>query len=424
MMGINKIAQTCSLQNDTLMDNYRSILTTGSLDFITLCQAQVSLLTQSFNASWVGVYLRESSNPENPASTNLIPAYFYPENKQNLPFLSEQENQVFFLLNGRSQLNQEMPVSQDLETQINVNNQVVMPLLYDNIFMGLLIVRRNKIPWNESELSQIEKIATTLAIACSWEKGKGWYQQRLQELENIRNFTDNKIDDLLHQLRNPLTALRTFAKLLLKRILPEDNNQKIVQNILREGDRLQQLIQNFQQEDHGQMVLEGSVIPQANFLLPAQSGKTSDLTALVAPLIESALAIAEEKNINIEAELNQTPVLIQGNDQAIQEVLSNLIDNAIKYTPKGGQVKINLVEQDNYQGVKIADNGYGIPKEDQKRIFERKYRGKQEQGQIVGSGLGLAIVKELVTQMKGKIELISPNEFNGTTFIVWFAKSQ
>lgn len=424
-MGINQIAHNRSLQNKAFMDNSHSILTTLSRDFLALCQAQVTLLTQSLNAAWVGVYLTEDSSKNSP-STNLIPAYFYPQSNPNLPFLSEQENQVLLLLNGQSKVEQDSSLPHDLETKINRHNQIIMPLLYEEIFMGLLVVRRSESPWNELELTQIEKIATSLAIARSLEKSNSWYQQKLRQLENFINFQDHKIDNLLHQLRNPLTALRTFAKLLLKRILPEDNNNKVVQNMLRESDRLRDLLQQFQQEEKSKsslLELKGHSVEQTNFLLPAQSARETDLIAIVASLLDSAIAIAEEKKIKVEGHFGKNPVFVQGNSQAIREVVSNLIDNAIKYTPKGGQVKIELIKKEKYQGIKITDSGYGIPLEDQDHVFERNYRGVQQLGAIPGTGLGLAIVKELVEQMQGQIELISPNELNGTTFVVWWLAS-
>jgi signal transduction histidine kinase len=118
------------------------------------------------------------------------------------------------------------------------------------------------------------------------------------------------------------------------------------------------------------------------------------------------------------------------NAKALREVLNNLIDNALKYTPTGGEVKIYSIEkleqaQQNWLGIAISDSGYGIPLEDQQKIFERHYRGRQAQSDIPGSGLGLAIAKDLIEKMGGKIEIISPNNIEkntslpGTTMIVW-----
>ena len=149
-------------------------------------------------------------------------------------------------------------------------------------------------------------------------------------------------------------------------------------------------------------------------------------------VLDARLAIAQEKNIHFTADIRDGIPPVQANARALREVLSNLIDNAIKYAPPGGtvQIAVGLERTDatgTWQGIAIGDTGYGIPEADRDRIFERHYRGIQERGHIPGTGLGLAIVKELVEQMHGKIELISPNglsrspSFPGTTFIVWLA---
>lgn len=109
--------------------------------------------------------------------------------------------------------------------------------------------------------------------------------------------------------------------------------------------------------------------------------------------------------------------------------MNNLIDNALKYTPARGKVEIltcrRSTDKQNWLGIAIKDTGCGISPQDREHIFERHYRGVQAEGDILGSGLGLAIAKELVEQMNGEIELISPNNlaedeaFVGTTFIIW-----
>ncbi|MGL4619252.1 MAG: sensor histidine kinase, partial [Chroococcidiopsis sp.] len=111
----------------------------------------------------------------------------------------------------------------------------------------------------------------------------------------------------------------------------------------------------------------------------------------------------------------------------LREVLSNLLDNAIKYTPPGGKIYVQAgLERDNFQGIAISDTGVGIPPQDLERIFDRHYRGRQADSDIPGTGLGLAIAKALIEQMQGTIEVFSPalwhptpESSGGTTFIVW-----
>jgi signal transduction histidine kinase len=118
---------------------------------------------------------------------------------------------------------------------------------------------------------------------------------------------------------------------------------------------------------------------------------------------------------------------VRANPKELREVLSNLIDNALKYTPAGGKIYIQSgLEQDRMQGIAISDTGMGIPPQDLEHMFERHYRGEKADSEIPGTGLGLAIAKELIEQMQGKIQVFSPAQWHpdsniggGTTVIIW-----
>jgi signal transduction histidine kinase len=163
---------------------------------------------------------------------------------------------------------------------------------------------------------------------------------------------------------------------------------------------------------------------------PPLSLEQVDLQALLEPIIICAKAIAQEKQIRLIFQQLTPFLVIRSNRTALGEILTNLINNAIKYTPHQGEVKVILGLRSEALGhdliqIAIQDTGYGIPLEDRDRIFERHYRGIQAEGEIPGSGLGLAIVKELVVQIKGKIEVISPNPYlldsayPGSCFTLW-----
>jgi signal transduction histidine kinase len=334
--------------------------------------------------------------------------------------------------------------SQTEEKSLATRGQLVLPLVHEDTVMGFLIAIREDRQWNQRELTQAEQIAKTLAIACCLDRRQLWYQQQLSKQENLKAIEHDRLDNFIHQLRNPLTALRTFSKLLLKRLLPEDRNQSVAQSILRESDRVQELIEQFVEEieplENNTTSISVNASPltlaeierqtSSNFLLPSNSlGKEYlSVVEILTPLLASFEAIAQEQQIELSWQLPQNLPPVQANAKALREILSNLIDNAIKYTLPPGKVEIVTgIEQKefdiNYQGIAITDTGYGIPAEDQKHLFERHYRGIQAQGKIPGTGLGLAIAKELIEKMGGKIEVISPVHPNsntpGTTFIVW-----
>ena len=130
----------------------------------------------------------------------------------------------------------------------SARKEIFLPLVYQDVVLGLLVVGQRKHDWTQQELWQIEEMAKVLAIARFLDCSDRWNKQQLAQQKNILKLEHDRLDNLLHQLRNPLTALRTFSKLLIKRLLPEDKNQSVAQSILRESDRLQDLLQQFESE--------------------------------------------------------------------------------------------------------------------------------------------------------------------------------
>lgn len=126
-------------------------------------------------------------------------------------------------------------------------NQLVMPLIYQELMVGLLVTARVDRGWNQLERYDIERVGHTLAAACVLEQRSQWLEQRLHQqttaYAQIQEHQQDVLDDVLHQFRNPLTALRTFGKLLIKRLQPTDRNHAVAESIVRESDRLQELLQ-------------------------------------------------------------------------------------------------------------------------------------------------------------------------------------
>ena len=439
----------------------------ASSEFNILCQSQIKLLTQALGALWSAVYLTEESVQNR--ETSLFPFIIYPQAKseiyQKLPgielpeiwqqVISEPINNPRFLL--PDQIKEESS-SHNLKKPDNLDNkQLILPLIYENTVLGLLIVAREDRNWQDEELEQAENIAATLAIARFMDRQSQWYRKQLAVQQEANRWQKDRLDDLLHQLRNPITALKTFSRLLLKKLLPEDPNQSFAQSMLRESDRLSELLAQFEAEveevavtpverdsiyppglpfkDETGMTLSTSSVRLSdtespnrnNFLLP-DSQKELDsvnLQEILEPLIITTKAIASEKEIQLIIDIKKDIPQVKGNVPALREVFHNLIDNALKYTPSGGTVKLETKIKHGFVGIAIKDTGYGIPQEIQPQIFQRHYRGIQESGDIPGTGLGLAIAHDLIKKMQGNIELISPNElakntdFPGTTFIVW-----
>ncbi len=433
-----------------MSDNYFS-----STEFIALCQSQITILSKSLGAVWSVIYLTEEMSEDGQAQ--LFPLAVYPQSKNKkaleLPTvkLSEfwqqlQSHSIAQLLpanlTSKSTKNQS---ASNLKSGSQERKQLIVPLIHQDTFFGLLVTGREDREWQSTELKQIEEITRTIAIARFLELQYHWTKEELTVQKNLQRIERDRLDDLLHQLRNPLTALRTFGKLLIKRLLPGDDNRKIAQSILEQSDRFQQLLEQFETESNAidsidleeferrkTPVLEASdrTVAQGNFLLPSSNQELDslDLQQILQPLLNAAKAIATDRNIKLITNIPSIIPQVRGDISALREIFNNLIDNALKYTPAGGKIQLDLKTKQfspelKMLGMAISDTGYGIPIADQERIFERHYRGIQAKSDIPGTGLGLAIAQELIVKMQGEIELISPNNLSkdspGTTFVVW-----
>jgi signal transduction histidine kinase len=332
------------------------------------------------------------------------------------------------------------------------HHQIVSPLIYEGVMMGLLVTAREDREWNQREEGEIERIGKTLAIACILDQRRAWLQHQLQQEQILQEEQRDLLDNLLHQFRNPLTAIRTFGKLLFKRMRAVDPNREVATSIVRESDRLQELLQKFDQVIDLNTVNTANLTPlslpeskvvinqnqnaekqeKPVLLLPGTGEQLTNYSVadLLAPLLISAQAISQERNLQLITEIPDHLPLVRVNEKALREVLSNIIDNALKYTPAGGKILVQCGQQKgNFQGIAISDTGPGIPPEDLEHLGERHYRGVQAQTAIPGTGLGIAIAQQLIAEMQGNIEVFSPaidsiitsSHSPGATFIIWLS---
>lgn len=398
-----------------------------SSEFVALCRSQVALLTQAFGASLSIVYLTEEWVDN--TQTRLIPIAAYPDISAALekvnrlaPASERLENEGL-----APELEFEAAFPPAKSTALAQQQQLILPLVHEDMVLGLLVTEREDRPWTPWERGHIQRVADTLSLACVLDQRSQWLEETHHQQRLAQRQQHDVLDNLVHQLRSPLTALRTFGKLLAKRLKPEDGNQQIANSILRESDRLQDLLQ---QVDGAIDIGSEDLLPdyeatpespkQPIPLLPAGVLTASNLELepcsivdILQPLLESATAIAHDKGLAIRTAIPTSVALVMGNCGALREVLSNLLDNALKYTPLDGQVHVKVDQASSWVNVWISDTGFGIPEEDLPHMFERHYRGVQARGNIPGTGLGLAIARRLIEQMQGKIEVFSPLKNDG-----------
>ena len=213
---------------------------------------------------------------------------------------------------------------------------------------------------------------------------------RLKELERVRQ---DFVANVSHELRTPLTTIKGYAETLLEGALKEDVAFQFVQVIKRHTDRLTKIVDD---------LLMLSKIESKEFRLKREVISLRDLIDDVIDFVKGA---AGKKNISISRNEILPSLVLEADRNYLEQVLTNLLDNAIKYTPEGGRIAISAIEKESKEiRFSIEDNGIGIPREDIPRIFERFYRVDKGRSQdLGGTGLGLSIVKHLVQAHGGRV---------------------
>ena len=229
---------------------------------------------------------------------------------------------------------------------------------------------------------------------------------KLKESEKYRReFTAN----ITHELKTPLTSINGYAEMIASGMTKDEDTKKFAKIIQKEGKRLLKLIDLILKLSE----IEGEVNSNRN-----HSFERFDIYELANEVVNRYANIAEEKNISIK--LTGNSALINGNRRMIEDLISNLLDNAIKYNKVNGSVYLSIVTIEDKVVLKVTDTGIGIPREDSERVFERFYRvDKSRSKKISGTGIGLSIVKHIVEYHRGKI-IIKSEVDKGTEIKIIF----
>ncbi|RLW60756.1 MAG: hypothetical protein B6D70_10220, partial [gamma proteobacterium symbiont of Stewartia floridana] len=220
-------------------------------------------------------------------------------------------------------------------------------------------------------------------------------------LENERRFTA----DAAHELRTPLAALKTLAQ--AKSLSTEQAHKGFLDQVIRGVDRATHLLE--------QLLTLARMDSQS---FDESHTHQVDLQQETINVIAGIAGLALEKDIEISYDGPNDRVMVPGFSPAIQILLRNIIDNAIRYTPNNGEVTVKLVEQGSSARIEVHDTGPGIPESKQQGLYQRFRRG--EDTKIQGSGLGLAIVKRIVDLHHASIEMENRENHAGLTVSVNF----
>ncbi len=220
-----------------------------------------------------------------------------------------------------------------------------------------------------------------------------------------REFTAN----VSHELRTPLQNISGSAELLASGIVKPEDVRGFAENIYVESKRLIDLISDIIKLSHLDEEPEDFVFEK------------TDLFELAKTTYKSLTAVAAKKQVKLD--ISGESSVIEGVPSLISEIIYNLSDNAIKYNRSGGRVEIKVENREDAAVLTVEDDGFGIPKEEQERIFERFYRvDKSRSKEVGGTGLGLSIVKHAALTHNAKIELASEMG-KGSRFEIRFPKT-
>jgi signal transduction histidine kinase len=231
---------------------------------------------------------------------------------------------------------------------------------------------------------------------------------QLRKERNLSRMRSDFVSRVSHELRTPLTQIRMFAEtLLLDRVRSDDERSRYLAIIDREARRLSQMVENvlrFSRAERGEVRL---------------APREHDLAPLVRELLDEFGPLAAGRGARLAA-LVPDGAIASVDDDALRQILLNLLDNAVKYGPAGQEIRVGATPVAAGVRVWVEDEGPGIPPADRERIWQRFFRlSSHKESTIAGTGIGLTVVRDLVSLHGGR-SWVEPGERSGARFVVEF----
>ncbi len=314
----------------------------------------------------------------------------------------EYEIRTLHLADGSAlQIGQTMEKREDLLSKIRkVYLFAIIPIVLLGYIGGLFIADR--------ALTPIRKLITTLDSIVSnsridvrvpeehtdklHDELISLFNTMLDKIETLINGMRNVLDNVAHDLRTPMTRLRGTAEVTLQSEKSEDLREALV-DCIEESERIQIMLDTLMdvsEAETGAMKLNAEEI---------------DVVPVIDDVLDLYSYVAEEKGVTVKTGIPNELYVIADRSR-IRQVLANLLDNAIKYTPSGGRVDIEAIRDEKEVTITVKDTGVGISVNELDNIWDRLYRGDKSRTQR-GLGLGLSLVKAIIGAHKGYVEVLS-----------------
>jgi signal transduction histidine kinase len=211
------------------------------------------------------------------------------------------------------------------------------------------------------------------------------------ELMNAQRARSELVANVSHELRTPLAAARALAETLATGVDEAGERERFLARLVEELERL------------------GAIVQRLLWLARLESGaepfdtETLDTHALLDEAASRIAPVGEQRHVHLEAAADADAGLVLADRERVLEVLSNLLDNAVRFSPEGETVRMNASPDGGFVRFEVSDHGPGILPRDRERVFERFYTGDRSRESGAGTGLGLAIARRIVQRLGGRI---------------------
>lgn len=305
----------------------------------------------------------------NPPAERLLQKWFVTEGLDSArPIPEELYHMLDHVLNFEDKLDEELELGKSYYS-INIS-----PLYSGNAIRGAVAVIRDK-----TEETKLEKLKSDF------------------------------IANVSHELRTPIAMLQGYSEAIIDGVVTsEEDQQEMIRVIYDESQRMGRLVTDLldlARMEAGHMTLYKELVP---------------LVSVIERMTQKFGQVAKERQVHLRFETEFTPQMkIRIDEDRIEQVLTNLIDNAIRHTSAGGSVTVSILKEKAYAKIQVSDTGQGIPQEDLPYVFERFYKADKARTRSKGgTGLGLAITRNIIEAHKGNITVES-TEQQGTKFIFY-----
>lgn len=295
---------------------------------------------------------------------------------------------------------------QEYLTQNNIKSLIMIPLTHKEDFLGIIMVHQTSYQrnWEDSHFEILKDTGNQIAVAI----GQAMLHSRIQKETKLKS---EFLACMSHEFRTPLNAIIGFSQMLCNEDYGSLNEKqkKFVNNILLSGEHLLRLVND---------ILDLSKIESGSIIITPE---TFEVYPKIKETVSILKGLAIRKNIDISMDIDEE-LYIKADLKMFRQIMYNLLSNAIKFSDENGQIMVTAFRQGNIVKFEVQDNGIGIPKKDQDKIFksfaqlDSSLTRRQE-----GTGLGLTLTKKFVEFHKGEIDFES-EENRGSKF--WFTLPQ